>query len=156
MNESNHPAVIALLKAMERAWPSALSSEEIEPLLAETGFALDGEGAALLMQLAAAKMIEFRAWKAPVASEISVRPRASAYSRIEARNRPQVTNLLHAPCSLDDPIARKFLQLLDGTRDRKALLDAMKLEFTALSVAEIEVGIEPSLKIFHHAGLLEA
>jgi SAM-dependent methyltransferase len=154
--ESNHPGVIALLEALEAALPRALSFEEIEPRLAATGFALDGEGATLLMRLAVAKMIELHAWRAPVAQGVSERPRASACSRQEARTRVYATTLQHGTMGLDDPQVRSFLKLLDGTRDRNALLDAMKAEFPAMPVEELEKGIEPSLGIFHRAGLLEA
>jgi SAM-dependent methyltransferase len=154
--ESNYPSVIALLEALEAAWPSALSLDEMEPQLAKAGFSLDGEGASLLMRLAAAKMIEFHAWSAPVAGKISARPRASACSRQEARTQAQVATLLHGTLGLNDPVIRSFLRLLDGTRDRKALLEAMKAEFPAMPEKEIEEGIETGLGHFHRTGLLEA
>jgi hypothetical protein len=58
--------------------------------------------------------------------------------------------------ALDDPVVRGFLKLLDGTRDRNALLDAMKAEFPAIPPEALEEGIEPGLGFFHRAGLLEA
>jgi hypothetical protein len=154
--ESNHPGAIALLEALEAVWPRALSYEEIEPRLEGTGLALDGEGATLLMRLAVTKMIELHAWRAPVAQGVSERPRASAIGREEARTRAHATTLLHGKMGLDDPVVRSFLKLLDGTRDRTALLEAMKAEFPAMAVEELEKGIEPSLGIFHRAGMLEA
>lgn len=154
--ESNHASAIALLEALGTEWPRTLSFEEIEPLLAEAGFALDGEGVTLLMRLVVSKMVELHAWRAPVAGAISARPRASASSRQEARTRAYATTLLHSLINLDDPVVRGFLKLLDGTRDRNALLDAMKVEFPALPEEELEKGIEPSLGQFQRAGLLEA
>ncbi len=154
--ESNHAGAIALLEALEAAYPRALSFDELEPRLAEAGFALDTEGATLSMRLAVAKMIEFHAWRAPVAGEVSARPRASASSRQEARTQPHATTLLQATFSLEDPVVRSFLKLLDGTRDRNTLLEAMKAEFPAMAVAELEAGIDPSLRVFLRAGLLEA
>jgi len=154
--ESNHPGAIALLEELERAWPRALSFDEIEERLAADGLALDGEGLELLMRLVVAKMVELHAWRAPVAGRISARPRASATSRQEARRRPYATTLLHGTMGLDDPVVRGFLKLLDGTRDRNALLDALKAEFPAIPVEELEKGIEPGLGILYRAGLLEA
>jgi hypothetical protein len=58
--------------------------------------------------------------------------------------------------ALDDPVVRGFLKLLDGTRDRTALLDAMKAEFPDRPRATLEEGIEPGLAFFYRAGLLEA
>jgi SAM-dependent methyltransferase/methyltransferase-like protein len=154
--ESNHPGAIALLEKLEAAWPRALSLDELEPLIAGRGFALDSDGATLLVRLVVAKMVELRAWRAPVAGEVSLRPRASACSRQEARSGAHATTLLHTAVALVDPLQRSLLQLLDGTRDRKALLDAMEAEFPALPAGELEEGIEPCLGFFHRAGLLEA
>lgn len=154
--ESNHATVLALLGALEAAWPRALSFEEMEPQLREAGFTLDGEGKALLMQLAVAKMIEFHAWNAPVAGEIAAQPKASACSRQEARTRVQVATLLHGTFGFEDPLIRSFLGLLDGTRDRKALLERMKAEFPAVPEKELEEGIEVGLGQLLRGGLLEA
>jgi len=158
--ESSHAGTMALMGQLAAAWPCALSFAEIEPTLAATGLADEGalnkEGATLLMRLAVAKMIELHAWKAPVATEISARPRASASARQEARTRAHATTLLHTTLRLDDPIVLAFLSLLDGTRDRSALLDALKAQFPAIPSEQVERGIEPSLKLLHCAGLLEA
>jgi len=158
--ETSHAGTIALMERLAAVWPRALSFAEIAPMLAATDLADDGalskEGATLLMRLAVAKMIELHAWKAPVAREISARPRATAGARQEARSRAHATTLLHTTLRLDDPILRSFLGLLDGTRDRTALLDALKAEFPAIPSEQLEQGIEPSLKLLHRAGLLEA
>jgi methyltransferase-like protein len=154
--ETSHGAVVALLGALEVAWPRALSFEELEPLLASAGFALDDEGTDLLMQLAVAKMIEFRAWIAPVTGEITPRPRVSACSRQEARTRAQVATLLHGTFGFEDTLIRSFLQLLDGSRNRKELVEAMEAEFPDVPKKELEDGIEIGLGHFQRAGLLEA
>jgi len=154
--ETAHPHVIALMEQLEAVWPRALSFAKIEPQLSESGFSLDHEGAALLMRLAVSEMIELRAWKAPLAAEISMRPRASACSRQEARSRDHATTLLHTTLRLDDAMVRGFLALLDGTRDRAALLDALKTEFPSMSSEKLEQGIEPGLQLLHRAGVLEA
>ena len=154
--ESTHAGAIALLEELEAAWPRALSLDELEPRIAGTGFALDEDGVTLLMRLVVAKMVELHAWIAPVAADVSARPRASACSRQEARTGAHATSLLHTAVALDDPLQRSLLQLLDGTRDRNALLDAMKAEFPAIRAGELEEGIEPCLGFFHRAGLLEA
>lgn len=154
--ESNHPAVVALLGDLSRCWPQALSWEGIAPRLAEAGFVLDSHGAALLMRLAVAEMIELRAWTAPLAASIAERPRASACSRQEGRLGPMVTTLLHFTLQLEDPKARHFLQLLDGCRDRSQLLEAMRSEFPQAAPAELEAEIGPALLHFHSAAILEA
>jgi hypothetical protein len=67
-----------------------------------------------------------------------------------------VATLLHGTFGFDDPLIRSFLQLLDGTRDRKALLEAMQAEFPAVQEGELEDGIEIGLGQLYRAGLLEA
>jgi methyltransferase-like protein len=153
--ETTQPAVIALVEQLEEAWPRALSFAELEPCLSEAGFS-PREGAALLMHLTKAGLIQPHAWKAPVAATISERPRASASARQEACSRPRVSTLLHTTARVDDPVVRSFLCLLDGTRDRAALIDALKAEHPALPAGQIEQGIEPMLKLLHRAGVLEA
>jgi methyltransferase-like protein len=154
--ETSASGVITLMEQLEAAWPRALSFAEIEPEVSAAGFVLDQEGTALLMRLAAAKMIELRAWKAPVAPAISTHPRASACAREEARTRTHVTTLLHSTARLDDPLVRSFLQLLDGSRDRAALLEALKAEYPDIPREHLEQGIEPNLQFLHRAGMLEA
>jgi hypothetical protein len=154
--ETSHPAVISLMQRIEAAWPRALSFAEIEPGISPARFSLDQDGAALLMRLAVAKFIQLHAWRAPVAAAISAHPRASAIGRQQARTGPQVTTLLHTTARFDDPLVRSFLQLLDGTRDRAALLDALKTQYPDTPAGQLEQGIEANLKLLHRAGILEA
>ena len=154
--ESNHAGAIALLEELEAKWPRSVSLEDIEPRLAETGLLLDEEGVTLLMRLVVAKFVEIHAWKAPVAGEVSTFPRASACARQEARTRSFATTLLHGTLRLDDPVVVRLLLLLDGTRDRRSLLDAMKGEFPAMQEEGVKSGIESSLKHLLGIGMLEA
>jgi ubiquinone/menaquinone biosynthesis C-methylase UbiE len=154
--ESNHAGAIALLKELEASWPRPVSLAELEPRLAGAGLLLDEAGVTLLMRLIVARFVEIHAWCAPVASEVLAHPRASACARLEARTRAFATTLLHGTLKLDDPILISFLKLLDGTRDRRALLDALQAEFPEMSRQRIETGIESSLRLLHRAGMLEA
>ena len=155
--ESNHPGVTALLGELENAWPRALSFEALQKLIeAETGYRFDSEEATMLMRLAVSKLIDLHRWNAPLAEEISMRPRASACSRQEILMRTQATTLLHSTVKLDDPIARRFLTLLDGTLDRNELAAALHLEFPDVPSEDLEMRIEPNLESFFRAGFLEA
>jgi methyltransferase-like protein len=155
--QSNHPGVTALLTRLSSAWPHALGFDELEPLLVESGMMLDREGAGLLMRLAVSKMIELRTWNAPVAPAVTECPKASACSRQEARHgQPNATSLLHKTVSLEDAKVRHLLELLDGTRDRGALLQAMQAGFPDMPPGELAVGLDPGLKLFYATGVLEA
>jgi methyltransferase-like protein len=154
--ESNHPGVRALLLALGAAWPLALTWQELEPRLADAGLTLDADGAAWLIRLAIAKMIELRAWNPPVTKEIAERPRASACSRHEAAMQVEVASLLHTTSRFDDAKIRHLLALLDGTRDRAGLAAAMCEAFPETGRAEQEEGIERALRLFHRGAVLEA
>ena len=154
--ETNHPAVIRLLEALEAAWPHRLSFAEIEPLLAQPGSRGDQEKAVLLMRLAVSRMIEFHAWSPAFADSISLRPRASASSRQEAWTHPWAVTLLHSTIGLHDPVVRSFLKLLDGTESRENILKSVGAEHPSMSAEELEKGMKSTLGYFYRAGLLEA
>ncbi len=154
--EANHPAVIALLEETGKAWPSAVGFADLEPTLMEKGFVLETGGAALLIRLVVAKMIELRTWCAPVASRITERPKASACSRQEARLWGTATTLLHSHVKLEDDKVRHLLQLMDGSRDRNGILQAMQVKFPDKTAAELEAGLESSLHVLRQSAFLEA
>ncbi len=154
--ESNHPGVTALLRELADAWPHAIAVSKLEPRLAEAGLGLEQDGAAWLIRLAIAKMIELRAWSPPLAHGITERPRASACSRQEGAMRGRATTLLHTTAVFEDAKARHLLGLLDGTRDRSDLITAMSREFPDEPPAELAEGIERGLGFFQAAGMLES
>lgn len=154
--ETSHPAVIWLLEQLGQRWPLALSVRELKPRLAELGLALDNPGALLLTRLVISRMIELRAWNPPVAESISARPRASASAREEARNGSSATTLLHLTLQLEDPKIRALLRLLDGTRNRSELVQAMQMEFPDSSVEQLEEGLDLSLRNLYAAATLES
>src|SRR5205814_180370 len=55
----------------------------------------------------------------------SERPLASAHARLLAPLRADLTNLRHEIAIVENELARALLPLLDGTRDRAALADAV-------------------------------
>jgi hypothetical protein len=67
-----------------------------------------------------------------------------------------VTSLLHTTGSFDDVKLRRLLALLDSTRDRRGLLEAMSRDFPQVPQAELEGGIDHGLQVFLRAGVLEA
>lgn len=154
--ESNHPVATGLLRQLEKAAPHALTLEEVERSMAGTKFTLGNDEVTLLMRLAVSKFIGLHGWRARLASGIAERPRASACSRHEIRTGSQANTLLHSVVKLEEPIARSFLSLLDGTRDRGELAAALKAEYPEEPAEEIEMRMEPSLEFFYRAGFLEA
>jgi hypothetical protein len=106
--------------------------------------------------MAIARFIEFRVWNAPLAQAIPEKPKASAVSRQEGRVCDKATSLLHLSVGLADEKLRALLQLLDGTRTRSELLEAMAAEFKDVPLPELERGLGNSIENFHRSGVLEA
>jgi SAM-dependent methyltransferase len=152
----NHPAAIAVLLALEAVWPRALTLAELVQQTSGSAFAADNDGLRLLLRLAISRLIELRACDAPAVSTISSQPRASASARLETLIRPRASTLLHTTAQLDNPRLRTLLGLLDGTRDRAALLESFQSAFADVPSQELEQEIEAALRFFLRAGLLEA
>ena len=70
------------------------------------------------------RLLELKTHEPDFVTEISEKPKASDLAREQAKRSGRVTNQRHEIVTLDE-FSRRTLQLLDGTRDRAALLDAM-------------------------------
>ena len=70
------------------------------------------------------RLLELHTHEPEFITEVSDKPRATDLSREQAKRGGRVTNLRHEMVNLDE-FSRRTLQLLDGTRDRNALLDSM-------------------------------
>jgi hypothetical protein len=94
-------------------------------------------------------------------TEISERPRASAFARLQARTLTKVTNLKHESIRLEDPLVRTFVGLLDGTRDRATIAREMRVVLrekdlaTAALAADVEKGIASNFARVGQLALLE-
>lgn len=151
-----HAPTIAIMETLIAAWPHTLSYDELTPILKEHSLAEADKAAMMLLQLAITQMIELHSWTPSLAKEISDRPRATPISRLDAQTRDYSSTLWHTQVDFTDPIGRECLKLLDGTRDRAALLEALKAKFPEMVIDELKEGMEPNLKFAYRAGLLEA
>ncbi len=124
-----------------------------------------------LLRAYAANVVELRVRSPRLATTASARPIASPLARLQAAQGRAITNLRHEPASLDDS-NRRILCLLDGTRDRDALVATME-QLVREGVLQIvhegrplatgprlpqilRSGLDESLKQFARAGLLIA
>ena len=116
-------AARGILDAIEAAAPNTLSIDEIAARvpgvergrLRELCFAAAQSGAAQLYL------------DAPdVGKTVGTHPLASPLARAQAQDGAPVTTLRHASVNLDDPLARRLLVLLDGTRDAASLTAALR------------------------------
>jgi methyltransferase-like protein len=68
--------------------------------------------------------VDFHVRPLPLVNVLSERPCASPLVRVQAETSILVTNLRHEAVQLDD-LNRRLLPLLDGTRDRAAILASL-------------------------------
>jgi len=98
---------------------------------------------------AANSLVELHVHPPRFAVNVAARPVASALARLQAVSGPYVTSLRHQSVGLDE-FARRLLPLLDGTRDRNALEEAV----TAL-VAAGDLAVERDGKPLEDAAGIE-
>jgi methyltransferase-like protein/trans-aconitate methyltransferase len=143
---TNHPLAKAVLVCLDEAWPQELS---FEALLARSrsmaggahggATSLDEDRralAALLLRFYGSTFVELHAHPPRCAREAGERPVASRLARLQVESSSMVTNLRHVSVEIEGVLARRLLELLDGTRDRAALL----AELTAFAAATEGLG----------------
>jgi methyltransferase-like protein/ubiquinone/menaquinone biosynthesis C-methylase UbiE len=118
----------ALLELCER-WPSTLDLDELiaaaSARLHAAGHAVDTPDrqrlAADLIECLLRKAVIARSWQPAIATSIPEQPKLSAFNRIMAEREGWIASLHHHRVQLAAPV-QKLASLLDGTRDRAALL----------------------------------
>ncbi|HEY0006576.1 MAG TPA: class I SAM-dependent methyltransferase [Pyrinomonadaceae bacterium] len=78
--------------------------------------------AEILLHTYASGMLELSVRAPDFVEEASERPVASPLARLQIRSDTVVTNMRHIGVEVEDALGRRLLLLLDGTRDRDALL----------------------------------
>jgi hypothetical protein len=144
---TNHPLVKDVLCFLASRWPGSVPVAEL-PL----GGYPPLDAADMLMRLVEAEAIEL--WQQPprVATAIGERPVASQLARFQlSLGLAMVTNQRHQSIDLPDETARALISLLDGTRDREALVAAMgrvapRPEGAPADPAAIERALQVSLQ----------
>ncbi len=175
---TGEPLAKAALLELGEAWPDWLAFPELlERVGRRLGASRAGPEAAagladFLLRCYRLGFAELHAHAAPFASRLSERPRACALARLAAHSFVAVPTLRHLVLSLDDPLARALLPLLDGSRDhgalRRELLAAvaggdLALEQDGTPVTDparaedlLEARLASCLQRFVRAGVLEA
>ena len=111
-----------------------------------------------LMRSFVVGVVELRMRAPQLCAAPSARPSASPLARLQAEEGRPITNLRHEPAALDEP-NRQLLRLLDGTRDRDALVAALA-KLVQDGAIEVHQGGEaltsgPALETILRAGLEE-
>jgi SAM-dependent methyltransferase len=110
---TDHDSVKAALTRLGEAWPAALPVAELgdDPAVAET-----------LRRAYAANIVRLHVWAPELTTTPSERPVASALARLQAAEGTHVTTLVHTTVDVGDETGLRLIRLLDGTRDRAALV----------------------------------
>jgi len=125
--QTNQPLAKAALLHLSRSWPRAIPFGELLAAARADGKRDAGEEELrdLLLRGFAAGAIELHTWAPRLEAEVSERPVASELARYQNRLRTRVTTLHQTGIELTDPLSRDLLELLDGTRDCGALVEAL-------------------------------
>jgi SAM-dependent methyltransferase len=144
----SHPILKAAYLCLGRAWPRALTSDE---LVAEATRLLDSERTQapsneetqILVEamyvLACSGEVTFQVSRPSLTTTISAQPLASPLARKQSESDTLVTNLLHQSVRLEDEQACRILQLLDGTQTFEQLVSEICRERTAIEPREADL-----------------
>lgn len=133
---TDHPLVKAAMLSLGEVWPRALHFDE---LLAQARTKLRREIhqtetideqdqrvlGDMLLQAYGKNLVELHLHVPQFATTLSERPVASPVARLQLHHGPMVTNLCHGCVKLEGTLAQHLFQLLDGSRDRLALLEEL-------------------------------
>ena len=110
---TDHEEVKRALVRLGEAWPAAVPVAQLgdDDAVGET-----------LLRAYLANFVQLHVWAPDIATAPSERPVASAIARLQAAEGTGITSLRHASVDVPDALGRRLITLLDGTRDRGALL----------------------------------
>ena len=149
------------LAALAGAWPRAMRVDDELLGAARSGARLAAESSHVeqlgqaLLTLCAGGLVRLHARPRAVVIDPPERPLASPLARAQAADGPAVTTLDGETLRLESALGRRLLQLLDGTRDRAALLSALAAGAGAAGGAPVtSASLDAALRDFGRAGLL--
>lgn len=129
--QTDNPLIKAALLRLGSTWPRALHFSElfneaynacaIKPDKHESEKAL----ADMLLRAYAGAVVEFHTIPFSFVVNPGEFPVASPLARLQSLNGNKVTNLRHYTIRIEDPVGHRLLQLLDGSRNRADLIDAL-------------------------------
>jgi methyltransferase-like protein/SAM-dependent methyltransferase len=119
------PLVKCALTALFDSWPRSLTLDELwTEVQARFGPDFDGDRpmlADVLLKLHRGNLVALHVCEPPLVCAVSERPVASVVARYQAEAEIKICNLRHRVVRLDD-FDSLMIRLLDGTRDRAAIL----------------------------------
>jgi SAM-dependent methyltransferase len=141
---TSEPLVKAALHTLAEAWPAPVG---FSALLARACAAAGADArsdvvasrlCAVLLQAHLARIVVLQGCPPPLTTQPGERPLASALARAQCTaGAPAVSSLLHANVHLEGELEPAVLLLLDGSRDRRALIEQL-----SVSAGQIEKALE--------------
>ncbi len=147
---TDHPLVIGLLQRIGDAWPAApwiadlADCEETLPAICDA-----------LLRCFAANLVRLHVVPPALSPVAPEKPLVSVLARLQAAQGDMLTTTRHTAIRVDDELGKRLVVLLDGTRDRAALIEALAPD-AAMSRDELADGVQRSLERLADAGLLLA
>jgi len=145
---TDHPLVISVLQKIGNAWPAAPWIADLSGCAEELPAICDA-----LLRCFAANLVRLHVHPPAVSTVVAEKPRVSALTRLEAARGDMLTTARHTGIRLDDELGQRLVCLLDGTRDRAALVEELRAG-AAMGPVELAAGLESSLARLAGAGLL--
>jgi len=132
--QTDNPLIKAAIVALGEVWPKALRFQDLldtarrscdQGSCGEVGSVDDDQRTLgeLLLRAYAGGLVEFSIAPPQLVSRPSERPVSSPLARLQSTENSEVVNLRHFNIRVEDPLSRQLLQLLDGTRNRDALIN---------------------------------
>jgi len=128
---TNRPLAKAAFLHLSQQWPRSIAFPDLLAAARRLAFSEKDEdenrGALceILLRSFAAGITELHVWSPNFVTVVSERPIASPVARHQNRRTKRITTLRHTGLELDDELNRNLLELLDGTRDFAALVEAL-------------------------------
>jgi methyltransferase-like protein len=163
---TNNPLSKAALSYLGRRWPDRVAFEELKVSAFELARFkpqqdLQPSLEEMVLTMYAGELAELHTHRPELPDRVSERPFASPLARLMLREGNYATNLRHEGVDLDHGL-RQLVLLLDGTRDRNALLQAMddgsfaRAEAPSDSQKSKEEKLEENLQEIYRMALLSA
>lgn len=163
---TRHPVTKAALSELAESWPVAVPMPEllarVRARLRRThGPDYDADKLCLCeftLRACAADMAELHVHQPPLCSRAGDTPQASALARWQARSQECITTLRHTSYVLSGPVERHLVSVLDGTRNRAALVAELSAYLTVtksdIRIEDVPAQLEANLRCLARAGLL--
>ena len=131
---TDDPQARAALLRLREIWPLSMQFSELLAQAGGSALAL----AEMLLRAYSGGLLELHTLPSQFTVNVGERPTASPLARWQAQDAGIVTTLGHTSAELEDVVDRCLILLLDGTRDRAALVETLQHFLRSRAIASAE------------------